>query len=211
MNRHEQFGFEIVRKAFVWRQLASIIQNRRAQYNGSPRNESLPAGLSIPGGARLLAIADAFDAMTLNRVFRKGPSHEEAFSELRRCAGTQFDPELVDRFIATIKAISPRGLAAAERSEEAASVLQDLNALANSLSERDFDRVATITEHMKLSAKRLGAIGLTTKAQKLQTAVLSDADLLDILHMASELTDECLSTSRAISTQDKMADAISEV
>src|SRR5579864_344708 len=48
----------------------------------------------------MLAICDAYDAMVSDRVYRKGRPPEQAMVELRRCAGTQFDPELVERFIA---------------------------------------------------------------------------------------------------------------
>ena len=53
----------------------------------------------IPRGARIVAIADCFDAMTTDRPYRKGLSAEQAIPEIVRCKGTQFDPELVDVFI----------------------------------------------------------------------------------------------------------------
>jgi PAS domain S-box-containing protein len=73
----------------------------------------------------------------------------------------------------------------------AETVMHDLNELGTCLSEQDFDRIAAITEHMKQSATELGAERLKTTAHNLQTAVLSDSDMLDILQMARELTEEC--------------------
>ena len=61
-----------------------------------------PSGLrggSIPVEARLLAVADAFDAMTSPRPYRAAISIEDALREVRRCAGTQFDPQLADAFL----------------------------------------------------------------------------------------------------------------
>ncbi|MCK4267817.1 MAG: HD-GYP domain-containing protein, partial [Actinomycetia bacterium] len=61
-----------------------------------------PDGLSgenIPFGARILAVADSFDAMTSNRPYRQARSREAAFAELKRCAGTQFDPVVVEKLI----------------------------------------------------------------------------------------------------------------
>jgi putative nucleotidyltransferase with HDIG domain len=52
----------------------------------------------IPVGARILAVADAFDAMVTDRPYRKGKPHWEALEELERCAGTQFDPQVVEAF-----------------------------------------------------------------------------------------------------------------
>jgi HD-GYP domain-containing protein (c-di-GMP phosphodiesterase class II) len=52
------------------------------------------AGTEIPLGARLLAVADAFDAMTSMRPYRESLEEADAFDELLRCAGSQFDPEL---------------------------------------------------------------------------------------------------------------------
>lgn len=52
---------------------------------------------------RILAIADAYDAMTNDRPYRKAMSHREAIAELQRCAGTQFDPSLVAKFIEVLE------------------------------------------------------------------------------------------------------------
>jgi putative nucleotidyltransferase with HDIG domain len=72
--------------------------------NGYPRGLSRNA---IPIGARLLAIADAYDAMTSTRAYRSAMSPEDAYAELERCAGKQFDPELVDAFVAVWSTAEP--------------------------------------------------------------------------------------------------------
>jgi HD-GYP domain-containing protein (c-di-GMP phosphodiesterase class II) len=59
-------------------------------------------GDEIPLGARIIFVADAFDAMTSDRVYRQRLSLEEAFAELDRCAGSQFDPEVVAAFAAEV-------------------------------------------------------------------------------------------------------------
>ena len=70
-------------------------------FSGSVRCvlKAVPTGEDIPLAARILAIADAYDAMVSDRVYRDHMSQEEAFAELRRCAGTQFDPAIVEQFI----------------------------------------------------------------------------------------------------------------
>jgi HD-GYP domain-containing protein (c-di-GMP phosphodiesterase class II) len=65
----------------------------------------LATGEDIPLPSRIIAIADAFDAMTSDRPYRRAGSRANAFEELRRCAGKQFDRNLVERFIAmTVRA-----------------------------------------------------------------------------------------------------------
>ena len=60
------------------------------------------AGDEIPEFARVIAVADAFDAMTSNRSYRGARSIEDAVADLRRWSGTQFDPALVDAFVASL-------------------------------------------------------------------------------------------------------------
>jgi len=57
-------------------------------------------GLSI--GARIIAVVDAYDAMAVDRIYRKALGHEFAIRELRRCAGTQFDPAVVEAFLSIV-------------------------------------------------------------------------------------------------------------
>src|SRR5436305_39886 len=83
-----------VAAAFASPEITNIVLLHHAWFDGSS-DSALPAGQSIPLGARILAIADAYDAMVSDRVYRKGRSPQEAFAELRLWAGRQFDPELV--------------------------------------------------------------------------------------------------------------------
>ena len=66
-------------------------------YDGKGYPSSLK-GEDIPSEARILAVADAYDAITSLRPYRQRLSPQQALDELRRCAGTQFDPELVEVF-----------------------------------------------------------------------------------------------------------------
>jgi HD-GYP domain-containing protein (c-di-GMP phosphodiesterase class II) len=72
--------------------------------------DGYPDGLKgdeIPLGARVVAVCDAFDAMTTDRPYRDTISEAEAIEELRRCAGTQFDPLVVDAFCRVISRERP--------------------------------------------------------------------------------------------------------
>ena len=65
-----------------------------------------PLGLksgSIPLVARIISVADTYDAMTSDRAYRKALPHQTAVKEIKRCAGTQFDPEVASSFATTIE------------------------------------------------------------------------------------------------------------
>jgi putative nucleotidyltransferase with HDIG domain len=190
MDQHEQMGVEIVRKAFASQQLAEIIQNYRAWFNGCSRNPALPAGNAIPMEARILAIADAWDSMTTSRPWRPGRTFESAAVELKRCAGSQFDTECVEHFLRILRETSA-SQPATEMSADARSINEDLAEITTSLEAQNFERIATITDHLRSAANRLGAKNVTAQADRLRSAVMSDADLLSILHITRELTTEC--------------------
>ncbi len=98
MQRHSEIGYRIARSASDLASIADLILKHHEWWNG----KGYPLGLKereIPFECRLLAIADAYDAMTSDRPYRKAVKHHQAVAELRRCAGTQFDPYLVKKFI----------------------------------------------------------------------------------------------------------------
>jgi len=98
VRRHPEFSYKILKEVnFPWK-IKPLIYAHHERYNG----KGYPAGLKgekIPLGARILAVADTFAAMTSDRAYRKGLSKEVAIEELKRVAGTQLDPELVKVFV----------------------------------------------------------------------------------------------------------------
>lgn len=102
VKNHPQLGATIASHA---RQLAPSIAgilHHHEKYDGSGYPKGLK-GVEIPLEARILAIADAFAAMTDDRPYSKALSFEDALAEIKRGAGTQFDPHLVEVFMATVK------------------------------------------------------------------------------------------------------------
>ena len=99
---HPMRGLAIVSEiGFLDEALAGIMHHHeRMDGRGYPMGL---AGDEIPEFARVIAVADAFDAMTSNRSYRGALSVEEAIADLRRWAGTQFDPALVDAFVAALR------------------------------------------------------------------------------------------------------------
>jgi putative nucleotidyltransferase with HDIG domain len=98
MKQHCERGYEMVRKISFLREAAEIVYAHQEQFDGSGYPRGL-RGEEIPLGARIFAIADTLDAMTSDRPYRRGTSFAEAREEIVRCAGTQFDPGIVEVFL----------------------------------------------------------------------------------------------------------------
>lgn len=101
MQNHARIGYFIARFTLELARIADAILKHHEWWNGQGYPLQL-AGEAIPQECRMLAIVDAFDAMTHDRPYRKALSQEEALLELQRCAGTQFEPRLVKIFITMI-------------------------------------------------------------------------------------------------------------
>ncbi|HXX40250.1 MAG TPA: HD-GYP domain-containing protein [bacterium] len=94
MRQHPIIGEEILR-AVPWMQgVAKLVRHHQERWDGTGYPDGL-RGEEIPLGARILAAVDAYCAMTEDRPYRTAARHADALTELRRCAGTQFDPRVV--------------------------------------------------------------------------------------------------------------------
>lgn len=97
---HATMGVEIVKNLAFLSPAVPIIFHHQEHYDGSGYPSGL-AGEAIPLGARMVAVADTFDTLTSDRPYCEALPHAAALAELRRCAGSQLDPHVVDAFIAT--------------------------------------------------------------------------------------------------------------
>ena len=77
--------------------VAKLVRSSHERFDGTGYPDGL-RGEEIPIGARVLAVCDAYDAMVTDRVYQNRVSPADALAELRRCAGTQFDPQVVEAF-----------------------------------------------------------------------------------------------------------------
>ena len=100
MRTHCERGYQMIRKIPYLQEAAEIVYSHQEHFDGSGYPRRL-RGEQIHIGARIFAIADTFDAITSNRPYRKASTMEAARKEILRCAGTQFDPAIVDVFVAT--------------------------------------------------------------------------------------------------------------
>jgi two-component system cell cycle response regulator len=97
MERHTIIGERIIGSSPGLAPVAEMVRSSHERWDGRGYPDRL-AGEAIPLGARVVAVCDAFDAMTKDRSYRSGMSDDDAISELHRCAGTQFDPAVVTAF-----------------------------------------------------------------------------------------------------------------
>jgi diguanylate cyclase (GGDEF)-like protein/PAS domain S-box-containing protein len=97
MAQTRKMSLDILRCSCTSPQVMEIVENISAWYDGS-RKDFLLCGQQIPLGARMIAIVEAFDAMTTDHIYRPARSQERALVELFECAGRQFDPEMIQQF-----------------------------------------------------------------------------------------------------------------
>lgn len=102
IKKHPQISYNILKNVeFLGQGLRAILEHHEKYNGGGYPNKLKGEEISLLG--RILCIADAFDAMTSDRTYRKGMSMELAINEIERCKGIQFDPEISDVFIKMIK------------------------------------------------------------------------------------------------------------
>lgn len=103
MMEHARIGAEILQYVRSMVPVIPGVRYHHEKYDGTGYPERL-RGEAIPFLARIIAVADTFDAMTTDRPYRKGLPRETALAELEKCSGTQFDPEIARAFIEVLTA-----------------------------------------------------------------------------------------------------------
>ena len=94
IKRHPEVSYHILKSADVYTRLAEHVLSHHERWDGTGYPRGL-SGQEIPLASRIIAVAEAYEAMTGDRTYRDISSHEQAMEELKRCAGTQFDPEII--------------------------------------------------------------------------------------------------------------------
>lgn len=98
IERHPEIGWRLLSSTDEFSELAKFVLSHHENWDGSGYPNGLK-GEAIPLEARIISVADTYDAMTSERSYRNKMDKEEAVKELKMCSGTQFDPEIVDVFV----------------------------------------------------------------------------------------------------------------
>ena len=111
IKTHPEVGYNILRPVTAFASFIDAVKCHHERYDG----KGYPAGLNgedIPFQARMLTVADCFDAMTSDRIYRKSPGVDFAMEEIRKNRGTQFDPSISDAILSILKTTSPEDIVA---------------------------------------------------------------------------------------------------
>lgn len=101
VKRHSEIGYQILKATDTYASIAEFVLYHHEHWDGKGYPRGI-AGENIPRYSRILGIVEAFEAMTTPKLYREIKSYEEAKAELKRCSGTQFDPQIVSLFIELI-------------------------------------------------------------------------------------------------------------
>ena len=102
MKRHVEYGYNMLKGIAFLQDAAKIVLHHHERYDGLGYPNQVSNG-SVLFGARIFVVADTFDAMTSERPYRKALPYDQVKTEIVRCSGTQFDPRVVETFLAVPK------------------------------------------------------------------------------------------------------------
>jgi putative nucleotidyltransferase with HDIG domain len=106
IKTHPEKGCQILKPVSAFQPILNIVRHHHEKYDGTGYPDGL-SGKGIPVSARILAVADAFDAMSSDRVYRKSPGMDYSMDQLVVCSNTQFDPEISEVFLRILRSRSP--------------------------------------------------------------------------------------------------------
>ena len=101
MRKHPEYGSAVIARVPGFADVCDTVMSHHERFDGAGYPHCL-AGAKIPLGGRILAVADSYDAMVTARVYRHGAQPDMAAAEVARCAGSQFDPVVVEAFLDAI-------------------------------------------------------------------------------------------------------------
>ncbi len=198
MRQHERFGAELIRTSFACSDLSGIIDNFRIPFSEMEKDETV-----VSVGARILAIVDAYVSMTSDTTFREAMTPEAAIAELTRCAGDQFDPELVKKIADTLKAKTGELPQHRDQVSKEAALRFGLQIerLSLALDKLDTNGIGAIATRLIGTAERHGASQIADKAKliaKLNEEKTNHGENYDLIMSTIELLDLCRASQSAL-------------
>jgi diguanylate cyclase (GGDEF)-like protein len=194
MRDHERRSVDVIASTFLSPKLVEIVKHHSHRYDGSSSQDpSRPKEKDIPLGARILNIADAFHAMVSHRPYRRARSYEEAFKELRRCAGTQFDPDLVEHFV---EVVSARDESRRKGKEPVSNSMKleigrEVEKIFVAVNNSSFSTLSVSAEHLATRATQYGLAQIAETASEIEKAAVENRDPMEIVQLTSKLMQLC--------------------
>jgi len=205
LRQYNRMSVEMVRASFGQGVLTEIVEQQVVHFDMSNAERGAGPQKRPSISARILAIANAFDLLVSGTGYRKPVPQAAAFRELRDCAGTQFDPELVERFINTVSVRHEQTLDAESVSLETALRLGlSLERIVGALDRQDMDQLRTCTEQVNATATEFGISDMSLTGSELLEAIEEEQDMIEVMQLAGELLDQCRAT------QSRLINATSE-
>ena len=99
---HPTLGYEMMKAVTMWQPMAPLVLSHHERYDGSGYPRGL-SGQDIPLGARIISLAEVFDIMASSKSYKPARGFQEAVDEIRNNSGVQFDPHVVDIFLASVR------------------------------------------------------------------------------------------------------------
>ncbi|APZ93104.1 diguanylate cyclase [Fuerstiella marisgermanici] len=200
VHRYNRMGVDMVRGSFGASVLTEIVEQHVVHYDMTNADRGAGPDHKPSIAARILSIANAYDTMVSELSYRGQLTRSEAFAELRKCAGSQFDPELVERFIGALKL---RHHVHAENEltvtrESALSIGLLLEQLISALDDQDMIHLADIIETLQITATTHGLMSIAKLAVTLRQTMEEDHDHIELMQIAGELLDMCRSTQSTL-------------
>ena len=194
MRDHERRSVDVIASTFLSPELVEIVKYHSHRYDGSSSQD--PSRLkekNIPLGARILNIADAFHAMVSHRPYRQACSYEEAFKELRRCAGTQFDSDLVEHFVDVVRARDESRRKGKEPVSNSMKleIGREVEEIFVAVNNSSFSTLSVSAEHLATRATQYGLAQIAETASEIEKAAVENRDQVEIVKLTSKLLQLC--------------------